>query len=130
MSGSGEAALSAVAVAQSVGRAELPQPSLSQPGEPSQGHVHTPGHLSSHHRTPPVLGSLSAMWMCEGESSCSYVPASIIVYILNVPTCSLCVRGCRARLGDVCEGACTVTVSAGSLQGCTRKESQVKAVNY
>lgn len=34
------------------------------------------GHLFSHRRTPRVLGSLSAMWMCEGESSCSYVPAS------------------------------------------------------
>lgn len=43
MNGSGEAAHSAVPVAQSVGRAELPQPGLSQPGDPSQGHVHTTG---------------------------------------------------------------------------------------
>lgn len=34
---------SAVPVAQSVGRAELPQPGLRQPGDPSQGHVHTLG---------------------------------------------------------------------------------------
>lgn len=34
------------------------------------------GHLFSHRRTPRVLGSLSAVRMREGESSCSYVPAS------------------------------------------------------
>lgn len=44
---------SAVPVAQSVGRAELPQPGLRQPGGPSQGHVHSLGSPLSHRRVGP-----------------------------------------------------------------------------
>lgn len=59
------------------------------------------GHLFSHRRTLRVLGSLSAVWMCEGESSCSYVPASNHRVRTECSTVLPERAWCRARPGDV-----------------------------
>lgn len=70
----GEAAFSAVPVA--VGRAAVPQP-RRQPAWGMLPRTCTYKRVvSGHCRTTWVLWLLSASWMCEGESSCSCVPAS------------------------------------------------------
>ena len=68
---------SAVPVAKSVGRAEMPPALVSASLVNASKDMYIQlGGLFSHCRTTRVLWLLSATWMCEGESSCSYVPAS------------------------------------------------------
>lgn len=80
------------------------------------------GHLFSPRRTPRVLGSLSAVWMCEAEPSCSCVPASN--HCVR-PECSSVLPSPAEPAWVSCEGPWAVTVSAGL----HTKEWKVEAVS-
>lgn len=110
---------------------DAPSLGITQPGDASKDMCIQRGGLYSRRRTSRVLWLLSTTWMCEGESSCSYVPASnhlVHTECLNVLLKRTSVQN---RVERACvRGSRSAAASAGSSQVCTQTESQMKAVNY
>lgn len=99
MNGSGEAALSAVLWLSLWAEQSCPSLVSASLVTPPKDMYIALGHLFSHRRIPLVPGSLSAVWVCEAEPSCSCVPAS---NHRVRPECSnVLPEHCRASLGDV-----------------------------